>query len=639
MSKRKNNDDETTKEGSKQKRIECLEEEIIIIDDSENLDQDQDNALLNAEETDKILKSFDFEKIYTESIKHLQVTTKIPTEKIRNNYSQYKKLRNFETDRYVIANFGIPKTRKSSTFNYFMTGTIQNPLPNSSINGKGETMKPIRCEYTQEREIQVSVLKTNDLKYTNGASFQEFDTAFNESIKQKMEDADVEEIKIGLPERKYPEQAKRFKNFVFLDLIGMLSKYKAEEKKDEEKHYIEMNRRAVLRENIDGVFVFPEGRNMIDPIIFRQMCKCGLWSNCDSARPPKLTIVAKMRKGDIIGIKDLQQSLDGFCQFEGSPKNFRLIAKNIEDGICQAFDYGSGTDSNVDVLPLQNKAKHVPEMLKRVATLCVLEKSLKTSETDFEIFYDEQEKISLDHLEKILDDIRHYKNDSNLVDMLGYVQSIANELQIKLKSNAVMKKFKPFHKNIESSGYSRDLRGNNNDISKTVEDFVSEYNSPNFDEDEENLNMDAYDYAELRQQVKRRNLMYLQDHFLEKITSIHETFIHYHIKKSRIMNDSNNSNLIDMEKLEDRVTLQELKVEFGRLILPIRSQDTPFIDQNLKKKIFELVKLNDPYSIFGKVIKDDSLSSLEKTKDARILIDKLKQLYDKIKARLKIENR
>jgi len=260
MSKRKNNDDETTKEDSKQKRIECLEEEILIIDDSEN--SDQDNALLNAEETDKILKSFDFEKIYSESIKHLQVTTKIPTEKIRNNYSQYKKLRNFETDRYVIANFGIPNTRKSSTFNYFMTGTIQNPLPNSSINGKGETLKPIRCEYTQEREIQVSVLKTNELKYTNGASFQEFDTAFNESIKQKMEDTDVEEIKIELPKSKYPEQAKRFKNFVFLDLIGMLSRDKAEEKKDEEKHYIEMNRRAVLRENIDGVFVFPEATKL-----------------------------------------------------------------------------------------------------------------------------------------------------------------------------------------------------------------------------------------------------------------------------------------------------------------------------------------------------------------------------------------
>jgi len=109
----------------------------------------------------------------------------------------------------------------------------------------------------------------------------------------------------------------------------------------------------------------------------------------------------------------LQQSLDGFCQFEGSPENFRLIAKNIKEGICQAFDYGSGIDynSNVDVLPLQNKAKHVPEMLKRVATLYVLEKSLKTSETDFEIFYDEQAKISVHHLEVILDDIRHYNND------------------------------------------------------------------------------------------------------------------------------------------------------------------------------------------------------------------------------------
>jgi len=520
-----------------------------------------------------------------------------------------------------------------------MTGTIQNPLPNSSINGKGETLKPIRCEYTKESSIKVSVLKTNELKYTNGASFQEFDTAFNECIKQKMEDTDVDELKIELPESKYPEQAKRFKNFVFLDLIGMLSRDKAEEKKDEEKLFIEINRRAVLREYIDGVFVFPEERNMIDPIIFRQMCKCGLWSNCDSARPPKLTIVAKMRKGDKIGIIGLEQSLDGFCQFEGSPKKFRLIAKNIQEGICQAFDYGPGIDYNynVDVLPLQNKAKHVPEMLKRVATLYVLEKSLKESETDFDRFYDEQAKISVHHLEKILDDIRHYKNDSNLVDMLGYVQSIANELQIKLKSNALMKKFEEFDKYIESNVYSRSLRGNNNDISIEVEDFVTEFNSPNFDMDEENLNMEGYDYAELRQQVKRKNLMYLQIHFLSKITNIHEAFIFEHITNSRIRKDA--KDLIDMEKLKDRATLQELKVEFRRLILPIRSQDTPFIDQTSKKKIFELVKLNDPYSIFGKVITDNSMSSLEKTKEAKILIDMAKQLHDKIKTKLKIENR
>jgi len=223
--------------------------------------------------------------------------------------------------------------------------------------------------------------------------------------------------------------------------------------------------------------------------------------------------------------------------------------------------------------------------------------------------------------------------------MLGYVQSIANELQIKLKSNALMKKFNSFYKYIEGSGYSRDLRENNKDIIETVEGFVIKFNSPKIDEDEEDLNMEAYDYAELRQQVKRRNLMYLQDQFLDKITSIHVTFILYHITKSRIMNDSNNPNVIDMKKLEDRVTLQELKVEFRRLILPIRSQDTPFIDQNLKTKIFELVKLNDPYSIFGTVIKDESLSSLEKTKAARILIDKARQLHDKIKARLKIEHR
>ncbi len=131
----------------------------------------------------------------------------------------------------------------------------------------------------------------------------------------------------------------------------------------------------------------------------------------------------------------------------------------------------------------------------------------------------------------------------------------------------------------------------------------------------------------------------IQIHFLLKITNIHETFIQYHIKTSEIMKDSKDSkDLIDMDKLNDRVTLHELKVEFRRLLLPIRSQDSPYIDKNLKEKISELVKLNDPYSIFGKVIKDESLSSLKITKEARILIDKAKQLHDKIKNTLKIEN-
>ncbi len=147
MSKRKINGDENKKEGHKHKRIECLEKEIIIIDDSEN--SDETNVLLNAEETDQILDSFEFEKIYTESIKHLQVATKIPTDKITNNYSQYTQIRNSETVRYVIANFGIPNTRKSSTFNYFMTGTIQNPLPNSSINGKKDLPCLIPCAIDQ----------------------------------------------------------------------------------------------------------------------------------------------------------------------------------------------------------------------------------------------------------------------------------------------------------------------------------------------------------------------------------------------------------------------------------------------------------------------------------------------------------
>jgi len=112
-----------------------------------------------------------------------------------------------------------------------------------------------------------------------------------------MNDKEVEEILIKLPKNKFEKQASQFENFIFLDLIGMFSRDKAEEKHDEEiletkRHNIQMNRKAILRENVDCVFVFTEGRNMCDPVIFKQMFKCGIFSTCDSVRPPKLTIVS-----------------------------------------------------------------------------------------------------------------------------------------------------------------------------------------------------------------------------------------------------------------------------------------------------------------------------------------------------------
>ncbi len=227
-----------------------------------------------------------------------------------------------------------------------------------------------------------------------------------------MNDEEVEEILIKLPKNKFEKQASQFENFIFLDLIGMFSRDKAEEKKNEERHNIQMNRKAILRENVDCVFVFTEGRNMCDPIILKQMFKCGIFSNCDSVRPPKLTIVSKIRKADKIEIRDLEDTLNGFCQFKG--QNTDLILKSLKTSICQAFDYtdikitpllNNTTDTvEIETLPLVNKSEHVPEMLKRAATICVLERSMIKTENalNYDIFYNQQTKISKDHLNIIL---------------------------------------------------------------------------------------------------------------------------------------------------------------------------------------------------------------------------------------------
>ncbi len=103
-----------------------------------------------------------------------------------------------------------------------MTGGTEYPLPNSPEPCEGVTLKPIRCEYIESSKFEVhAYYESPDSAAEKLESFDE-QQALSNFLKQKMTDLKIVELVVKLPESKFPKQAKQFKNFVFLDLVGMI---------------------------------------------------------------------------------------------------------------------------------------------------------------------------------------------------------------------------------------------------------------------------------------------------------------------------------------------------------------------------------------------------------------------------------
>jgi len=153
------------------------------------------------------------------------------------------------------------------------------------------------------------------------------------------------------------------------------------------------------------------------------------------------------------------------------------------------------------------------------------------------------------------DDIRQFKNDSVIVDALGYAQSISNEIKNKLKFNALVEKSRKidiYGKKFKSDGVSRSFKERNEQIKEEVYLFVVDFNNPYFDDDEDDFIKDAYDYEELRKQYEKNLLKSLQDKFLQIIADIHDNFIN-DIKSDITKNFD--KNIIDEDKMNKNITL------------------------------------------------------------------------------------
>ena len=99
-----------------------------------------------------------FENLYKKSNKNFS-DTKHELNEIKEYYTNYEVFQEKENEKIVIANFGYPGNHKSSSLNYFMTGTTVNPLRNSlETNAKGVTLKPTRLEYFDIDKIEVRVI-------------------------------------------------------------------------------------------------------------------------------------------------------------------------------------------------------------------------------------------------------------------------------------------------------------------------------------------------------------------------------------------------------------------------------------------------------------------------------------------------
>ena len=234
------------------------------------------NNLISKEDAAK--EFTDFKEIYDEAIKVFG-GTKYDLTSVEANYNEFTERIKSKKLRIVVANTGDPNRRKSSSFNFFMTGSHEYPLPNSSEVGiDGVTTKPTRCEFKdidnfkvgamikvgankddQEKMFEENWVKEGDKIVSEGDKIE-----FHTFILEKMKEPEFREIIIHLPRSKFPDQAEQFKDFVFLDLIG-LNNEQVNDKSDLKESDVELNKTAIKREYVDAVFVFPSNREMSTP--------------------------------------------------------------------------------------------------------------------------------------------------------------------------------------------------------------------------------------------------------------------------------------------------------------------------------------------------------------------------------------
>ncbi|XP_065673748.1 uncharacterized protein LOC101240012 isoform X2 [Hydra vulgaris] len=334
---------------------------------------------------------------------------------------EFDKFSNINCAKYLVANFGVPNSRKSSSFNYFMTNSIRYPLPNSPQAGDGVTTKPIRVRYNSLHDIYIKTYN-----YSNGdeeiiiKKFPEFNEKFSNFVESLMSETNIDEIIIEIPKTFLPEDRLYLENFEFLDLIGLPDQ--SSQNREHEKSAIRMNRNSIEKEVVDAFFMFPGKRGKCDEEIIKYMWKCGAFSDLSDRRPPKLVVCNKIRSNDWNDDSEFEKMTHAYT--DGT------ILKSVETSLCKMFDYKDEKDYEDDFEPLviDNKFESIKDMIKRSASACIVETYNQAG------YNNEKYNFFVCNLYKIFMDIKAYK-ESNLHRLsIHYILVLSKELFIKLNS-------------------------------------------------------------------------------------------------------------------------------------------------------------------------------------------------------------
>jgi len=576
---------------------------------------------------DEMIQKFD--NTYEDVIKFLNLTLDKCNSTLQTikDYKEVYKILKRKQAVYTVANFGYPNCRKSSSFNFLMTGSYDFPLPNSSkTDVEGETLKPCRCRFIDSNDLE---LRKNNFTGELVKSFKTIDNKDEilDLIKKMMTDEDVEEIIIQLPGRKFKDQYNEFRNFVFLDLIGISD----EHLNFNEDEITKLNRLAVEKQQIDAIFLFPGKRSRMDNKIIESLWKTGLFSDLNERPPPKLINTMKIMKN-----KDWQNNRSLGELVSGFKKGFTKAS--LLKSICELFDFSDFSElenllelnetikqlnkkdeaenkGSSTYLEIENKCKSVTSMIKRAASICIIELNINES-NDIEL---ETHKEYLENLKNIKNDIIVHKDDQTCRDLLEYILIMSDEILKKINTCLVslMK-----NKEIGPQRYldlinsilkpnKRPLRYQNSTLKSILEEFKNEV-----------LESDEINESIITRRLKINSML---SQLIKKISNTNYEFLIERSNEIKIKYPNDDINIdIKVETNKIRQSINEIRSDYNY---------NDIISENginqLCEKLLEKLKvyLAETY-YYGFYV---SLSAEEKESNYKKILNNHKQSIVKIK--------
>jgi hypothetical protein len=591
-----------------------------------------------------------------ETLIEVLTNTKFNLTMIKEYYRIYENTHNKENAKYLVANFGAPNNRKSSAFNFLMTGSNEFPLPTSGrTDVEGETLKPIRCRYaTKSNNL---IIKKNSQNETIGI-FENFDTiddrkAIISFLRHKMKENNIQEISIELPSSKFKKQYDQLKKFEFLDLIGCTPKMSSSS--------IDLNRFAIEKEQVDAIFIFHGGRQEIPEEVIKQLWNTGIFSDLSERRVPKLINAMKIKKSDWTDKQGLEDKFSGFI---GSESKTRL---ELQKTICELFNFfdidhlkddlhrfkelkeylKDKDQSKLSFLEIENKFKSATELLRRADSVCIMELDNENSE-DFEIDFNNKYLITFT---SIKDDIICSKNDLLCREALQYLHSISKEILKKSETyvKSVELKMSNKHYGTIINKIKNDRRKRN--ANKTVKDHCN-----SFKNEIQNFLLEDFVLEEtVFRGLKLNNMIFSFTKDLARVLCDLKSEIADQIKKYTAVefNKITNTEIEYFENIvkdytknyfddfKNFVKLIEFKMSSGEIISKIESEEQlKQRFENLTEKSVDLLNETLYESFYIEITNESTKKSINQSISdlTNGKICQMKKINDDIAVMLKIEN-